>query len=473
MQYEYYTKHDSGHIVNQLVNQIPGFVGSFVAFKNFFTLLITVIIYYSFAMIANINFAIFATLIGILIMIIFKKFSYKHKQLSRKTVRELSLANKHIVQSIQAYKYLSATNQMNYLKLELVRCLKNVAFNQRNQVKMTALTNASKEPISVIFMMMIIVIQMSFFEVNIPSIIVVLLLMNRALGSIFDMQSAWQSTMTNIGSLESIEHNFHELSENQEVSGSIVLPSFCRNIVMKDLYFAYDKGDGYALKNINLTLNANETVAFVGHSGSGKSTLSDVIVALLRPSKGDLFIDGISIKEIDVESWRDKIGYISQDVVIFDDTISNNIGMWNGDNLSSDEYILRVNDAAKKAGILEFVNTLKDGFDTKVGDRGVRLSGGQKQRLFIARELYRRPKILILDEATSALDSKSEKIIESSINKLSGEMTIIMIAHRLSTIKNADRIVVLDEGVVVQSGSYEELVSLPGMFKEMVELQFS
>jgi subfamily B ATP-binding cassette protein MsbA len=201
--------------------------------------------------------------------------------------------------------------------------------------------------------------------------------------------------------------------------------------------------------------------------------LSDVIVALLRPSKGDLFIDGISIKEIDVESWRDKIGYISQDVVIFDDTISNNIGMWNGDNLSSDEYILRVNDAAKKAGILEFVNTLKDGFDTKVGDRGVRLSGGQKQRLFIARELYRRPKILILDEATSALDSKSEKIIESSINKLSGEMTIIMIAHRLSTIKNADRIVVLDEGVVVQSGSYEELVSLPGMFKEMVELQFS
>jgi subfamily B ATP-binding cassette protein MsbA len=141
--------------------------------------------------------------------------------------------------------------------------------------------------------------------------------------------------------------------------------------------------------------------------------------------------------------------------------------------LSSDEYILRVNDAAKKAGILEFVNTLKDGFDTKVGDRGVRLSGGQKQRLFIARELYRRPKILILDEATSALDSKSEKIIESSINKLSGEMTIIMIAHRLSTIKNADRIVVLDEGVVVQSGSYEELVSLPGMFKEMVELQFS
>ena len=167
--------------------------------------------------------------------------------------------------------------------------------------------------------------------------------------------------------------------------------------------------------------------------------------------------------------WRNKIGYISQDTIVFDDTIANNINMWNEDSMGKEKLI----EVAKQANILDYVNSLPKGFDTQVGDRGVQLSGGQKQRIFIARELYRKPNILIMDEATSALDTKAESKIQKSIENIQGELTIIIIAHRIATIRNVDKLLFIENGEITQMGSYDELKAKSKSFNSLISNQIN
>ncbi|HYW34936.1 MAG TPA: ATP-binding cassette domain-containing protein, partial [Balneolaceae bacterium] len=227
-----------------------------------------------------------------------------------------------------------------------------------------------------------------------------------------------------------------------------------------------------AIKNIDLTIPARSTVAFVGESGAGKSTLVDTLNLLLKPQKGRIRIDGTDSREVELHSWRRQIGYVSQETVVFDDTVANNISLWTGDYAKDKMFRGQVRDAAKKAHAHNFIMDLPGGYQTRVGDRGVRLSGGQRQRLFIARELFKRPNLLILDEATSALDTESERYIQESIDALKGEITVVIIAHRLSTIKNVDLVFVLDDGRLLEGGSYRALsMQRKSRFREMVEMQ--
>jgi subfamily B ATP-binding cassette protein MsbA len=223
---------------------------------------------------------------------------------------------------------------------------------------------------------------------------------------------------------------------------------------------------------MTLEIPVNTTVALVGESGAGKSTLVDLLTLMLKPRTGTVFIDGIPHGDVDLASWRDQIGYVSQETVVFDDTIANNISLWAGDMEVDSALRERVVQAAKQAYADHFIRDLPNGYQTVVGDRGVRLSGGQRQRLFVARELFKQPNLLLLDEATSALDTESERYIQQSIDALKGEMTVVIIAHRLSTIKNVDHVYVLDEGRIVEEGPYEELrLRENGSFREMVEMQ--
>jgi ABC-type multidrug transport system fused ATPase/permease subunit len=216
----------------------------------------------------------------------------------------------------------------------------------------------------------------------------------------------------------------------------------------------------------------NTTVALVGESGAGKSTLVDMMTLMLRPRTGEIRIDDVPGSEADLASWRSQIGYVSQETVVFDDTIANNISLWKGDYESDPEHRERVEQAARDAYAHHFIEDLPNGYQTVVGDRGVRLSGGQRQRLFVARELFKQPNLLLLDEATSALDTESERYIQQSIDDLQGEVTVVIIAHRLSTIKNVDYIYVLDDGHVIEQGTYDELRGHEeSRFREMVEMQ--
>jgi subfamily B ATP-binding cassette protein MsbA len=207
-------------------------------------------------------------------------------------------------------------------------------------------------------------------------------------------------------------------------------------------------------------------VALVGASGGGKSTIVDLFIRLIEPESGEISIDGMNIKSFDIREYHRKIGFVSQESYIFNDSVLANI-CYGSDEMSLE----RVKEAATIANAHEFICSLPHGYDTELGERGVKLSGGQKQRIALARAIYRKPEILILDEATSSLDSESEKIIQDSIAKIKHKFTILAIAHRLSTIENADVVIVVENGTIVESGSHEDLRRQDGVYTRYHKIQ--
>ena len=238
------------------------------------------------------------------------------------------------------------------------------------------------------------------------------------------------------------------------------------SIEFKDVSFDY--GEGVILKNINLTLKAGEVVALVGPSGSGKSTLASLIPRFYDPPKGEILFDGKNLKELDLKSLRRLTGYVTQEVILFNNTIRSNIAYGKPD--VGDEEIIK---SAKMANAHDFISEFPNGYDTEIGDRGTRLSGGQQQRISIARAILNNPPILIFDEATSSLDADSEKKVQEAIEQLMKNRTVLVIAHRLSTIQNADKIIVLDNGEIVESGTHQELLNKDGLFSKLYNIQFT
>ncbi len=259
------------------------------------------------------------------------------------------------------------------------------------------------------------------------------------------------------------------VAEKDEQKSQLVEQSvlFEAAIEVNDLSFSYAEADAPALKNIDLTIRRNESVAFVGSTGSGKTTLVDLIAGLLRPSNGSIAVDGIVLDASNYRAWQSRIGYVPQEVMLYDDTIVRNIAFGVED---VDET--RVIEVAKIANIHEFVECeLPDGYQTVVGERGMRLSGGQRQRIGLARALYKQPAILILDEATSALDGITEANVMAEIASAMKGVTTIMIAHRLDTVKNCDAIYMMDRGRIVSRGNYESLIRKNNAFRQMARIE--
>jgi ABC-type multidrug transport system fused ATPase/permease subunit len=224
--------------------------------------------------------------------------------------------------------------------------------------------------------------------------------------------------------------------------------------------------DEWVLKNIHFDLKRGKTIALVGESGSGKSTIADLLPRFYDVNEGAIFIDGINIKEYGLEDLHQNIGIVSQESILFNDTVRNNIAFGRDD--ASIEQIVK---AAKIAHADSFIDQLENGYDTVIGERGNKLSGGQKQRLSIARAVLKDPSILILDEATSALDTESERIVQGALDELMKDRTSLIIAHRMSTIINADEILVLSKGQIIERGKHQELIALGGTYANLCGLQ--
>lgn len=243
--------------------------------------------------------------------------------------------------------------------------------------------------------------------------------------------------------------------------GSFVFDSFKKDIRFVDVSFSH-QGREKTLKNLSLTFNKNDFTAIVGPSGAGKSTIVDLIVRLFECQNGKILIDGMDLKDIKLSTWLDKIGFVSQDTFIYNATIYDNITFGLKDVSKEDVY-----NSARLANAHDFILELPDGYETEVGDRGLKLSGGQRQRIAIARALLRDPEIIILDEATSSLDNVSEKLFQDSIERISESKTVITVAHRLSTIMNADKMYVINEGIKVEEGTHEELLARKGIYWQL------
>jgi ATP-binding cassette, subfamily B, bacterial MsbA len=221
------------------------------------------------------------------------------------------------------------------------------------------------------------------------------------------------------------------------------------------------------LDNINLSIEKGKTVALVGSSGAGKSTLADLVPRFHDVTSGEVLIDGINIKEYSLQSMRSLMSIVTQEPILFNDTIANNIRLGKEGDATEEEII----HAAKIANAHHFISQKEQGYNTNIGDRGTKLSGGERQRLTIARALLKNPPILILDEATSSLDTESERLVQDAINNMMQNRTSIVIAHRLSTIRHADEIIVLQKGKIVERGTHEQLLSQNGFYRKLVEMQ--
>ncbi|HRZ26901.1 MAG TPA: ABC transporter ATP-binding protein [Spirochaetota bacterium] len=287
----------------------------------------------------------------------------------------------------------------------------------------------------------------------------------RLLPSLQDMFAAIAIIRSNLHSLDIIYNDLKGLDEKSiphriDFSG---LP-FKNRIHIRKLGFKYETSPDYLFKNLTATIKANTTVGIVGPTGCGKTTLIDIILGLLTPSEGALVIDDVPIDDSNRHLWQNNCGYVPQRIYLADDTITRNIAFGLPDDEINMDAVIK---AAKIANIHDLVtNEMQDGYDTVVGDRGIRLSGGQNQRIGIARALYNDPAVLILDEATSALDGYTEKAIMEAVSNLAKKKTIIMIAHRLATVKKCDVIHVLKKGRIVESGTYDELIKTSAYFKE-------
>ncbi|MCZ2845103.1 MAG: ABC transporter ATP-binding protein [Candidatus Bathyarchaeota archaeon] len=461
-----FVKADVGRIQNTFTGEVNRVNSALRYYFKAFQYGVLVLVYVVMAFVADPLFSLMVVTGGLLTNFLFSTLYKRTKFFSRKLTSQNHIFQDLLIQKVAFFKYLKTTG-LNYIFGNKLK--KNIHELERLQMRIgiiDSLLAALREPVIVSIIVVAIYLQIAFFDQDVGLVILSLLLLYRALTFFMGMQEQWNFFLGVSGSLENMEKFSHELEAGRESNGEELFNDFKKKLEFKNVSFKYDGKD--VLKNINLEINKNETVAIVGESGSGKSTLMSMISGLLKPTEGTYMIDGTSISNLDVGSWKNHIGYVSQDVNVFNDTILNNVTFWDEKNPGNHQKFLN---AIKKAAIYDFISKLSEKEETLLGNNGINLSGGQKQRLSIARELYKEVDILLMDEATSALDGETEAIIQQNIDKLKGELTIIVIAHRLATIKKADRIIVLKKGEIKATGTYKELLERSKDFKEMTELQ--
>ena len=300
---------------------------------------------------------------------------------------------------------------------------------------------------------------------NVASLLTFFFVLFRLVPILQDVNGAWAGISGIQGSVENIKELLRTDNKDYFRNGHVEFLGLKRSIDFASVDFGYDNSK-LVLNNITLTIAQAQTTALVGASGAGKTTLADLVARFYDPTAGQVLIDGVDLRQIEINSLRNKMAVVSQDTFIFNTSVRNNIAYG-----IEDTDIATIQKAAQQANALEFILDMPEGFETQLGDRGVRLSGGQRQRIAIARALLRDPEILILDEATSALDSVSERLIQESLEKLSVGRTVIAIAHRLSTIAKSDKVVVLEQGRIVEQGNYQELLERRGNLWKYHQMQ--
>jgi ABC-type multidrug transport system fused ATPase/permease subunit len=456
--------------VGRIQNTMSGEVSRVnVAFRNYLKMIeqgLFILTYVFLASLTNPQFAVLVAVGGGLTNFGFRALFKKTKKLSKKFTNKNHVFQGLMIQQVAFFKYLKASGLIRSFGGKLVKNVEEIEKNQVKVGKLSALVSGLREPVLMVVLVSVILIQVNYLEGVLSLIILSVLFFYRALNSVLQLQSAYNNFLNVSGSLENMKSFVQELQNGCEQNGTNEFENFKEEISLMNISFAYKERP--IIRNVSFIIKKNTTISFVGESGSGKTTLMNLVAGLLTPAIGKMAIDGQDYNDLDLRTFQSKIGYITQDPVVFDDTIYNNVTFWSP---KTADNIARFNQVIKSANVLEFVEELTLKENTLLGNNGISLSGGQKQRISIARELYKDVAILLMDEATSALDSENENLIKENIESLKGKHTIIIIAHRLSTIKDTDRIILMKNGKISGQGSFDELFSTSQEFKRMVELQ--
>lgn len=429
--------------------------------------------FYSFLFISVIYFVVlfgiskelmFFTILGVgIVPFILKKQNKELKQLGKIVASSNENIQNFIIEKIKVLKKVILLNQQP-LEIDKFKSISKVfETTYLKSGKVTALVEAILEPLVFVVAMTIVYIGVVELKIGFDTIVVFLFVLLKLNQSVKSTIMAKNQINIYSGSYELYKKYYDMLNSNQvDNSGTKKFEKLQKSIDIKNLTFSYT--DESLFKNLNLTIRANDTTALIGRSGSGKSTIVDIILAFNEIEKNSVYYDGIDIKDINLMTLRSKIGFVTQDVYLMYGTIKENLLY--GLGKKSD---VEIKIACKKAHILDFVESLEEGFDTQIGESGGKLSGGQKQRLQLAHLFLQDPDIIIMDEPTSALDSESERVIVDTLKELHGKKTIIIIAHRLSTIQHADKIVVLEDGKVLEEGTHDDLIKNESRYREYFE----
>lgn len=426
------------------------------------------VVYIGMAITTNPQFAIMVAIGGGFSNLLYKQIYKRTTATSRKITKGNHSFQGQLIQKVSFFKYLKATGFIWNYNDRLKTTIERIEHYNRTIGLYNSILAASREPIVIMVICGVILVQVQLFGSNLGGIILSLLFFYRALNYLTILQNSWNAFLNVSGSLENMKSFTAELKAGQEPKKEKQLSEPVRQLNIDHLGFLY--GEQVILKDVKLELKNNETVAFIGESGSGKTTLVNLLCGLLEPKSGSVKVNGTPLKDLEKISFQKRIGYITQEPVVFSDSIFNNITLWAED---SAENRKRFWEAVDKASLRTYIEQLPDKENSALGNNGIQISGGQKQRISIARELYKDVDVLVMDEATSALDGETEKLIQKSIEALAGQYLIVIIAHRLSTIRHADQIVILNKGEVISKGNHDQLMQQSSVYRGMVALNES
>lgn len=464
--YKYFIQVDSGKVQNTLSGEIERVQWAYRNYMAATQAFMTILVYISLAFLANPQFALFVVIGGGISNLFYVRLYKKTKETSRKITSDGHVFHGLMMQEVNNFKYLRATGQVLKYAEKLNKTIIDLAKSNRKIGFFNSILAATKEPISILVVVLIMFIQVQYFSKELSPIILSLLFFYRSLNLIIVFQNYWNTFLNVSGSLENYQSFLVDMNANSKEYNKGIDVKRIDDVELSCVNFSFN--DKLFLKKLTLNVPKNKTIALVGPSGSGKTTLTNIITGLLPIDSGEFKVNGTYIQQINLQKYQSRIGYITQDPVIFNDTFFNNVTFWDE---KSSQNIQKFKNVIHQASLTEFFEKLEGDENTILGNAGVLISGGQKQRIAIARELYKDIDLLILDEATSALDSGTEKEIQEYFDGLKGKFTLIVIAHRLSTIKNADIIYLLKDGILEDYGDFESLAEKSNEFKEMVRLQ--
>jgi len=464
--YIYILKKEIGYINNAIVREIAGVIDAFRTFSLVLKYVILAFVYMALSLILNFKMSIVVLAFCPTIIFLTLRLNAWVARASRDYSFLHGKFHSLLFQALGKFKYLKATLSNRKLSELIDKENKNLGNIRFKLFFFQSFSKDTFETLIVFLVLGVLFYYVSMLGKGVSEIIFLIFLFLQAARQFLSAQNAYRKFLSSRGSIETFNKFEKELDDHKEdLNLQGVRANFNENIVIRDVTLIFPNGKK-ALDKINVNIKSKSVVAFVGQSGSGKSTVANVITGILRPTEGEILLGNVSYRNLNLKTLRENIGYITQEDVIFNASIRDNIALW-GENVDENNLA----NVIQMSQIKEFIDNLPEKIGSVVGDSGLDISGGQRQRITIARELYKDTKLLILDEATSSLDSKLEKRIYENLKEFRGKKTIVVIAHRLSTVKNADYVYVLDRGRVIEEGPYDELYARKGEFKRMIEEQ--